>query len=347
VESYRSCEHTFRCIADQALRYTSPEERAALQEADLEKRKIDPYNVLDSELLPFTVNVFFQQKSTAEGSQMHSTTSFLQTVNKNESEIADTDEYGLSSVFPRDKERPICNLYNSRLVVTVDWKTGDRELPIEDDISYTEALSLSLSLQKHSGRKSGMNSASITLRECLSAFTKEEELDEGAWYCGNCKQHQKGKMRSSLHRLPDILVIHIKRFNMTARWREKIRTKVVFPLSSLDLSEFISDMKTDNSGKNNGVSPSLSPTQQYNHLYDLYAVANHIGGMSGGHYTAFVRCDNLQDDTTSRLENQKWMLFDDEYCEEVSPVRVVSECAYVLFYRRRRLTPSNIINMSI
>ena len=27
------------------------------------------------------------------------------------------------------------------------------------------------------------------------------------------------------------------------------------------------------------------------HMYDLYAVANHLGGMSGGHYTAMVKCE--------------------------------------------------------
>lgn len=27
------------------------------------------------------------------------------------------------------------------------------------------------------------------------------------------------------------------------------------------------------------------------YLYDLYAVANHLGGMSGGHYTAMVKCN--------------------------------------------------------
>lgn len=31
------------------------------------------------------------------------------------------------------------------------------------------------------------------------------------------------------------------------------------------------------------------------YLYDLYAVANHLGGMSGGHYTAMVKCES---DTT-------------------------------------------------
>lgn len=33
--------------------------------------------------------------------------------------------------------------------------------------------------------------------------------------------------------------------------------------------------------------------------------------------------------------------------QEIAPDKIVSEAAYVLFYRRRRLTPSNVINMTI
>lgn len=36
-------------------------------------------------------------------------------------------------------------------------------------------------------------------------------------------------------------------------------------------------------------------------LYDLYAVTNHIGGLGGGHYTAY--CKNSGD----------WYKFDDNY----------------------------------
>ena len=35
-----------------------------------------------------------------------------------------------------------------------------------------------------------------------------------------------GSVTSSMSRLPDILILHIKRFGMTARFREKIRAKV-------------------------------------------------------------------------------------------------------------------------
>ena len=43
-------------------------------------------------------------------------------------------------------------------------------------------------------------------------------------------------------------------------------------------------------------------------LYDLFAVGNHHGGMTGGHYTAF--CKNAI--------NEKWYLLDDDFVSEVS-----------------------------
>jgi ubiquitin carboxyl-terminal hydrolase 8 len=41
-----------------------------------------------------------------------------------------------------------------------------------------------------------------------------------------------------------------------------------------------------------------------------------------------------------------WLQFDDELVEPIPPRQVVSETAYVLFYRRRRLAPSNIARYS-
>ncbi len=42
-----------------------------------------------------------------------------------------------------------------------------------------------------------------------------------------------------------------------------------------------------------------------------------------------------------------WLNFDDGIIEEVSPDKVVSDSAYVLFYRRRKLTLSNIVNNTV
>ena len=111
---------------------------------------------------------------------------------------------------------------------------------------------------------------------------------------------------------------------MTARFREKIRAKVLFPLQDLDMTPFVtiegtSSEITTNSGASNADAtatgatgatttsvavdavasnlPSTVPSPGLvanagTCLYDLYAVSNHLGGMSGGHYTAFVKVIN-------------------------------------------------------
>ncbi len=60
-------------------------------------------------------------------------------------------------------------------------------------------------------------------------------------------------------------------------------------------------------------------------IYDLYGVVNHYGTMSGGHYTAY--CQNFI--------TKEWYEFDDSRVSKATPKEVVSEAAYVLFYRLR------------
>lgn len=60
-------------------------------------------------------------------------------------------------------------------------------------------------------------------------------------------------------------------------------------------------------------------------MYDLYAISNHFGGMGGGHYTA---CCKLNEDG-------QWFYYDDTSTYPIRTEKVVTEAAYVLFYRRR------------
>jgi len=68
------------------------------------------------------------------------------------------------------------------------------------------------------------------------------------------------------------------------------------------------------------------PLQDVVPLYDLYAVSNHFGGMGGGHYTAYCRVSE---------DGGQWYCFDDSHSYTVDESKVLSESAYVLFYRRR------------
>lgn len=112
----------------------------------------------------------------------------------------------------------------------------------------------------------------ITLEECFAETSKCETLsEENAWYCGRCKELRRATKTLEIWTLPDILVIHLKRFSSNRRFGDKIEALVDCPLEGLDL--------TDRVGLPEGKSA----------VYDLFAVDNHYGGLGGGHYTACAK----------------------------------------------------------
>ncbi|XP_029290902.1 LOW QUALITY PROTEIN: ubiquitin carboxyl-terminal hydrolase 19 [Cottoperca gobio] len=159
----------------------------------------------------------------------------------------------------------------------------------------------------------------FTLEQCLNLFTKPEVLaPEEAWYCPKCQQHREASKQLLLWRLPNVLIIQLKRFSFRSFiWRDKINDMVDFPVRNLDLSKFCIGQKDE---------------MQQPPIYDLYAVINHYGGMIGGHYTAYAR---LTSDKNSQRSDVGWRLFDDSTVTMVEESQVVTRYAYVLFYRRR------------
>ncbi|WVZ61956.1 hypothetical protein U9M48_011761 [Paspalum notatum var. saurae] len=152
------------------------------------------------------------------------------------------------------------------------------------------------------------NEDSVALRGCLEAFLKEEPLGpEDMWYCPCCKKHQQAMKKLDLWRLPEVLVIHLKRFSYTQFTRNKLETFVDFPTANLDLSSYIADK-------------SKQPSSHYR----LYAISNHYGNMGGGHYTASIYHE----------EGKGWYKFDDECVTPISEDKIKTPAAYVLFYRR-------------
>uniref|UniRef100_A0A8D2PIQ9 ubiquitinyl hydrolase 1 n=1 Tax=Zosterops lateralis melanops TaxID=1220523 RepID=A0A8D2PIQ9_ZOSLA len=156
-----------------------------------------------------------------------------------------------------------------------------------------------------------------TLSQCFQLYTKEEQLaPDDAWRCPHCKQLQQGSITLSLWTLPDVLIIHLKRFRQVREGdrRMKLQNMVKFPLSGLDMTPHV-------------VKRSQNPED---YIYDLYAVCNHHGTMQGGHYTAY--CKNSVDG--------QWYCFDDSEVQQLSESEVCKQTAYILFYQRRTQMPS-------
>ncbi|CAN9515930.1 unnamed protein product [Ophioblennius macclurei] len=194
------------------------------------------------------------------------------------------------------------------------WKNNERlkeyVLVSSKELEYEEDPS-SLSETARAGH--------FTLEQCLNLFTKPEVLaPEEAWYCPKCQQHREASKQLLLWRLPNVLIIQLKRFSFRSFiWRDKINDMVDFPIRNLDLSKFCIGQKDE---------------MQQPPVYDLYAVINHYGGMIGGHYTAYAR---LPSDKNSQRSDVGWRLFDDSTVTMVEENQVVTRYAYVLFYRRR------------
>lgn len=94
------------------------------------------------------------------------------------------------------------------------------------------------------------------------------------------------------------------------------RRRVYSPVHSVDGT----DMRPRSPASSEGAPNS-------DHTYDLYAVCNHMGTMTRGHYTAF--CRNPADG--------HWYVFDDNHVQSVSEEQLVTAGAYLLFYVRQSL----------
>lgn len=298
--------------------------------------------------------------------------------------------------FPFSLTRTIGNSVSIRNAVVLHW----REPPVDkkngtqksspSGILYNQPLvqrhEASAEILKNNEKKTnGQNlpgSGGIDLGFCLTEFCKVQKL---LWKCPRCKENRESGTNTNLWRLPDVLTFHIKRFNMSARWHEKITTKVDFPLTGLDMSQWC-----------HKESPVFLGDPDDSYIYDLTGVVNHYGSsMTGGHYTAVCKASlcgregreevayNFNGVGASAVESSgpdeptgwslgrgktkvnhskveaevlskaaadsaepTWLQFDDEVVEAISPKQVVSEMAYVLFYRRRKVTPSNIAKYS-
>ncbi|XP_029975671.1 ubiquitin carboxyl-terminal hydrolase 19 isoform X2 [Salarias fasciatus] len=212
-----------------------------------------------------------------------------------------------------EKEELVAELTDD-VTLELVWKNNERLK------EYVLVSSKELEYEEDPGSLSETARAGhFTLEQCLNLFTKPEVLaPEEAWYCPKCQQHREASKQLLLWRLPNVLIIQLKRFSFRSFiWRDKINDMVDFPVRNLDLSKFCIGQKDE---------------VQQPPVYDLYAVINHYGGMIGGHYTAYAR---LPSDKNSQRSDVGWRLFDDSTVTMVEESQVVTRYAYVLFYRRR------------
>ena len=120
--------------------------------------------------------------------------------------------------------------------LALEWDAPAKSQIIADDRDFVEEHASVKQVAK-----SPEEATTVTLQECFSLYTKAETLGDGdAWFCPQCKRKQEVVKRMGLWSLPDVLIIHLKRFRQTANnASNKLSTMVEFPLEGCDMSPFV------------------------------------------------------------------------------------------------------------
>ena len=152
-----------------------------------------------------------------------------------------------------------------------------------------------------------------TLFDCIDAYTSFEIMDGVNKYsCGNCKKETIGKKKIMVWKLPNILVFSFNRFAGS----RKIEKYIDFPINKVIFNNLVQNENAKNV------------------VYDLVAVANHSGGLSGGHYWAYTKGTN-----------GKWFDCNDESCSEITNEgTIVSNSAYFLVYKKRSISAEIVLS---
>ncbi|KAM9948181.1 hypothetical protein ACTFIT_001528 [Dictyostelium discoideum] len=155
-----------------------------------------------------------------------------------------------------------------------------------------------------------------SLTNCLSNFSSIEILSKNdKFFCDQCNSLQEAQKRMKIKKLPNTLIIHLKRFKYMENIQQytKLNYRVVFPF------EIIIQNTTSNIDE---------PDKKFN----LFAVVIHVGsGPNHGHYYSLIKCHGV------------WFVFDDHHIDirEESDIydcfgssnEFNNDCSYLLFYQ--------------
>eukprot|EP01135_Chromosphaera_perkinsii_P005371 Nk52_evm52s343 gene=Nk52_evmTU52s343 len=167
-----------------------------------------------------------------------------------------------------------------------------------------------------------------SIEESLGLFVEGEMLEgDNKYHCAKCNKHVTALKRSCIKSLPEILILHLKRFefDMELMRRIKVNDFCEFkhhlnmePYTLKGCSKAEKDEKFA-SGSDIG----LSDTGEKNlYEYELSGILVHTGTADSGHYYSFIK-ERETRDTENKL---RWLQFNDSLVEEFDPNDIPKHC---------------------
>ena len=184
---------------------------------------------------------------------------------------------------PSHGHSPVADAFQGTLLIKTDGACGCTSRKLEP------FFGLAVPLVTAQGELIG------NLADAISEFERPQPLTGvDRWQCDTCRGRVNAQTQSLISRLPDVLIVNLKRFTYTAtRGLEKLTHMVEYPMT-LEIPG--------------------------NHL-SLSAVVLHSGSATSGHYTALV---------ADRAGH--WRSYNDQHVRDTTDI--LSSDAYILFYKR-------------
>lgn len=221
--------------------------------------------------------------------------------------IVGADEFKLANdwfVFNQNKDNSIITkIFSGQYISTLKCeKCGN----ISKCFDNFWDISLSFKTNENKFTIDWESKISVSLDKLFEEFLKSEIL---VTKCEKCKiASEKIKMLKFV-RLPDVLTVHLKRFEYCDGVRKKIKNPVIFPKERLNLSKYYEN-----------------PNLRDSCFYNLVGVIHHYGEVNYGHYVADCR------------KGGKWYNYDDIKVTEsdysFGGNDVSSTTSYILFYEK-------------
>ncbi len=188
----------------------------------------------------------------------------------------------LCDIMNELKYKPIIkNIFNN--IQTTIVKCDECNTTVE---KYDDFNILSLAIPE--------NVHSTTLNECINMYLCLTKLDGNNMYeCEVCNKKTSATLKYDIHKISNVLIIHLKRFNQNL---SKNNTLCTFPINNFVVCD---------------------------KQFELTGVIYHRGSLFGGHYTASCK----------GMFNNNWYNYDDNVACQIDTNNIVNSQAYVLVYQ--------------
>lgn len=159
-----------------------------------------------------------------------------------------------------------------------------------------------------------------SVAESLEGLVQGELMDgDNKIQCDVCKEKKAAVMRTCIGSLPNVLLLHLKRFDLDFQTFEtvKLNSKMEFPMT-INMLKYTKDGidnkeeegETITIKEENNVDPA-------DYEYELQGILVHAGVAQGGHYYSFVR---------SYDDPNQWFKFDDEDVTPFTTDQIPEQC---------------------